>query len=674
MNLFPLLLLAVCASATEPATVTLTRLGGGVKPIVYYNAAGVSRDLSLMAAVGEQSIGVWRLPDGRQVDRIPLPDVTREKDDLLEFRVLDFSPDGRSVLVSQARRLSNWERGEYALLLLSLADKKYKTLYKGRLGCHHIGEPGGMLSGMMDCPRVDTASFSPDGKFIAVRTFGYADSDLAFSAPYRPLLALAVLGVDGRVVKEIKGQIRLIEKGDPIRGIEPKWAPVEAGLTAASFGADGRLLGLAVDDAGCEVVDLLGGKSVTFLDSCSTKNPYPGIENGDRVFSQRDNEPQPNTKTITLTNWDALTGRRWADIVLPNTAHKTWGGARLFSLAGDNPRLEVRDGISGALVAVSSGMPTTLKYDFSVRALTASPDGKTLFVDEGGAFESFRLDFGETPPMEPAVGLAKPAKVDVDVAPTGAVADPNSYAVVIGVEKYRQAGIPAVDYAARDAKTMASYLTGAMGFDPKNVVLLTDERASKTDLEKHLGTWLKNRVGAKSRVFVYYAGHGSPNPTTGAGYLMPYEADPSYLDDTAYPLAKLYASLDALPTKDVTVVLDACFSGQGPRSLIAKGARPLVTAVAQKGPKRASVIAAAASNQISLSDPEAKHGLLTYYLLEGLHGAADANGDGLITPEEAFDYAKPAVERAARLQNQEQTPTASESLKADARPWITLKK
>ena len=273
-------------------------------------------------------------------------------------------------------------------------------------------------------------------------------------------------------------------------------------------------------------------------------------------------------------------------------------------------------------------------------------------------------------PSAPAI-----AKVDVDKLPSGSSAtDPDAFAVVIGVEKYRQSGIPAVDYAARDAKTMHSYLTGAMGFDSKNVVLLTDDRASKTDLEKHIGTWLKNRVGPKSRVFVYYAGHGAPNPTTGAGYLMPYEADPSYLEDTAYPLAKMYASLDALPTKDVTVVLDACFSGQGPRSLIAKGARPLINAAAQKGPERATVIAAAASNQISLSDPDAKHGLLTYHLLEGLHGGADADGDGRITAAEAFAYAKPAVGRAARLQNQEQTPTASANLEATTRPWLTLKK
>jgi hypothetical protein len=189
--------------------------------------------------------------------------------------------------------------------------------------------------------------------------------------------------------------------------------------------------------------------------------------------------------------------------------------------------------------------------------------------------------------------------IDVDSIPRGAAkVDPDAYAIVIGIEKYQQDGIPPVDYAAHDAQTMYSYLTGAMGFDAKNIVLLTDAQATKTSLEKNL-KWLSNRVTAKSRVFVYYAGHGSPNPETGQGYLMPYEADPSYLDETAFPIAKLYASLGKLPTQDVTVVLDACFSGQGGRSLIAKGTRPLVSVVQSKAEPNTVVLAAAGSNQVS---------------------------------------------------------------------------
>jgi uncharacterized caspase-like protein len=156
---------------------------------------------------------------------------------------------------------------------------------------------------------------------------------------------------------------------------------------------------------------------------------------------------------------------------------------------------------------------------------------------------------------------------------------------------------------------------------------------------------------------------------------MPYEADPSYLEETAYPVAQLYAELAKLPTKDVTVILDACFSGQGERSLIAKGTRPMVVLQKTRGPENAAVIAAASGSQISASDHEARHGLLTYHLLAGLHGAADEDKDGRITTSELFSYARPAVERAAKLQNVEQTPTVTgDTGAAGARVWTTLKK
>ncbi len=673
MNLLPLALLAVASFAAEPATLTLTRLGGGVMRS-YYRA--VSRDFSTLAIAGEQGFGVWHLPDGRQIDRIPLPEVRREQDDLLEFRILDISPDGKSVLVSQARRMKNWEHGEFVLYLVNREDKKYKALLKGRMGCHHIGEPNTMLAGMVDCPRVNSAAFSPDGKRVAAWTWGFQDADFAFASGWQPTYGLTVLDLDGKVIKEISARDKIVEKGNSQNGGEDKRVSLPAGLSAGWFSPDGRLLGIAQDDAGCEVKDVMSGKTVSFLDSCIRRTGYLEFMRDGKIKAWRDNEPRPNTKTGTYTYWDAETGRRLVELVVPAGAADAWGGERHFTVGGEPTTLVIRDA-AGAILARSSATPEGMKYGFPSGGFFVSPDGSNMLLTFGDDFGAYRLNLDG--PGAPAVAKADAppaaAKVDVDAVPAASgKADADSYAVVIGVEKYRQAGIPAVDYAARDAKTMSAYLTGAMGFDPKNVVLLTDERASKTDLEKHLGTWLKNRVGPKSRVFVYYAGHGAPNPATGAGYLMPYEADPSYLDDTAYPLSKLYASLDALPTKDVTVVLDACFSGQGPRSLIAKGARPLVASVAQKGPKRAAVIAAASSSQISLSDAEAKHGLLTYYLLEGLHGAADADGDGKITPQEAFDYARPAVERAARLQNQEQTPTATESLKADARPWVTLKK
>ena len=272
---------------------------------------------------------------------------------------------------------------------------------------------------------------------------------------------------------------------------------------------------------------------------------------------------------------------------------------------------------------------------------------------------------------------AAPEPEDVDSPPkTRTPRNPDAYAVLVGIEKYRD--LPGADFAARDARIMQAYLTQAMGFDPKNVVLLQDDRASLTDMATYLGPWLKDRVTAKSRVFVYYAGHGAPDPRTGRAYLIPYDGDPAYADTKAFPLQRLYDALAELPTDDVTVALDACFSGAGGRSVLAKGARPLVSTVAApRVPPNTIVLAAAESDQISTDNPDAQHGMLTYFLLKGLHGAADAGADGRVTTRRLFEYLGPAVEREARNRHVEQVPVLSPPLatlgKRGDRAWLLKK-
>ncbi|MBI4677269.1 MAG: hypothetical protein HY748_06775, partial [Elusimicrobia bacterium] len=140
----------------------------------------------------------------------------------------------------------------------------------------------------------------------------------------------------------------------------------------------------------------------------------------------------------------------------------------------------------------------------------------------------------------------------------------------------------------------------------------------------------------------------------------------------------LYANLAKLPSRDVIVVLDACFSGSGGRSVLAAGARPLVhMAKAPAAGGNMSVITAARSDQISTYYPDARHGMLTYFLLKGLRGGADRDSDREITTAELYDFLAPEVEREARKQHVEQTPTISPEPgrlgERASRVWVRLK-
>jgi uncharacterized caspase-like protein len=221
-------------------------------------------------------------------------------------------------------------------------------------------------------------------------------------------------------------------------------------------------------------------------------------------------------------------------------------------------------------------------------------------------------------------------------------------AVVIGVEKYQD--LPASDFSARDAKLVKDYLT-SLGVRERNIELLLNERATQSSIRKSLESWLPNRVKKDSRVFVYYSGHGAPEPASGEAYLVPHDGDANYLSTTGYPLKMLYEKLGALPVAEIVVVLDACFSGAGGRSVLAKGARPLV--VVAEGPRltpNMAVLAATQGTQISTSSPEKGHGILTYYFLKAIK-------DGKRDLAEIYSVIRPQVEDEAKLLNVSQTPS-----------------
>ncbi len=265
----------------------------------------------------------------------------------------------------------------------------------------------------------------------------------------------------------------------------------------------------------------------------------------------------------------------------------------------------------------------------------------------------------EGAPVTPAPAAAVLPLSDVDHLPAGKrPTKQNAYAVVIGIESYREK-LPKADFADRDARLMGEYLTKVLGYPEENVVVRLNDKATGNDLVKYFDEWLRNNVEAGGSVFIYYSGHGAPNTKTGDAYLVPYDGDPTFVESTGYPVKRLYAALEKLPAKDITVVLDSCFSGAGGRSVIAKGMRPMVISV--ENPLVTSgktvVLSASAGDQVSSTYEEKDHGLLTYFFLKGLQGEGDLNKDGTIEMTELFEYVKPNVQRVARKQyNNEQTP------------------
>jgi hypothetical protein len=259
------------------------------------------------------------------------------------------------------------------------------------------------------------------------------------------------------------------------------------------------------------------------------------------------------------------------------------------------------------------------------------------------------------PRPEPEAAPAAELRSSVDRPRFRRAERPDDYAVVVGVEKYA-GDLPEAQFAERDAQAVRANLI-ALGYPERNIKFLSGVQASKGKLEAYVEEWLPRNVKTDSGVFFYFSGHGAPDPESGRAYLMPFDGDPNFLDKTAYPIKRLYASLGALKARRVVVALDSCFSGRGGRSVLAEGARPLVNMVDADLASGGKILlfAAASSKEITSTLKEEGHGIFTYYFLKGLDGEAK-DAAGVITARSLYDYLKPKVQDAASRQNRDQTP------------------
>ena len=245
------------------------------------------------------------------------------------------------------------------------------------------------------------------------------------------------------------------------------------------------------------------------------------------------------------------------------------------------------------------------------------------------------------------------------------------WAVIIGVGRYDSAGIPFLKYSVPDADTMYEVLTTSAGFKKDHVFLLTDRAERKPTLRNikyALGTLLARSARKDDTVIVYFAGHGAPEVDPRgierdglAKYLIPSDADPDDLYSTALPMDELQTIFGRIEAERVVMFLDACYSGAaGGRTFASKKTRAgsvddlfLERLTRAKG---RAIITASRPAEVSIELPELGHGIFTYFLTEGLRGAADLNRDGIVSLDELYAYVEQQVSRKSRAVGGNQHP------------------
>ena len=234
-----------------------------------------------------------------------------------------------------------------------------------------------------------------------------------------------------------------------------------------------------------------------------------------------------------------------------------------------------------------------------------------------------------------------------------------TWAVIIGIDEYRDPIVKDLEFAVSDAKALKAFLVENFAVD--RFITLYNEDATRDRIIAALSDSLRN-TEFNDRVIVFFAGHGFTETTReGAlGYIVPYEgAWGSYTRNISMELIRETARIPK--AKHIFYIMDACYSGlllasrggtiRKPRADI--DYRRIWNLASQ--PARL-ILTAGKQNQEVLDGGFGTHSIFTSRLLEGLQGAADRNGDYHITATELSEYVREKVSQDARLRHTAQDP------------------
>ena len=220
---------------------------------------------------------------------------------------------------------------------------------------------------------------------------------------------------------------------------------------------------------------------------------------------------------------------------------------------------------------------------------------------------------------------------------------------MVGISDYKDPKIPDLKYADADAQAFYDFITSPVGgnFNKENVMLLKNDQATLKNVKLAITNFLKKAIDTDF-VVIFMACHGEPEPDRPNNlYLLMHDSELDSLSATAYHMENVNADMKRyISAKRVVFFADACHSaGLTEGSVGTRGfSNTINVAVSSLKSTREGwgIVSASRAGEVSMESSQwgGGHGAFTYYLLEGMKGKADAEGNknGIVTLAESFDF------------------------------------
>jgi len=214
-------------------------------------------------------------------------------------------------------------------------------------------------------------------------------------------------------------------------------------------------------------------------------------------------------------------------------------------------------------------------------------------------------------------------------------------ALVVGVSSYQN--IKSLKFADKDATEFAQFLRNSSGWklNESDVLLLTNQEAKQGDILMGL-QWLTESIQPGEEAVFYFSGHGDVE-TVGSsqqGFLLAHDSPKNnYPIGGTIGVNLLDSVFSDFLRRDikVTIIIDACRSGQLAGGM--SGQSHTVEELSKRW-KNSIRILSAQPDQLSYENEKwgGGRGVFSYYLVKGMSGYADMNGDMKIFLSELEQY------------------------------------
>jgi uncharacterized caspase-like protein len=217
-------------------------------------------------------------------------------------------------------------------------------------------------------------------------------------------------------------------------------------------------------------------------------------------------------------------------------------------------------------------------------------------------------------------------------------------ALLISNDQYSDANLTKLAAPLADAEALASVLRDpAIGaFDDVQTVV----NQPSADVRHAIADFFHSKQPT-DLLLLYFSGHGLRDGRD-LLYLATPDSDIKLPRARSVDAAYIAQEMDESRSKRQVLILDCCFSGAFRQGITKSSVgQPVQTEAIFNGDGRVVLAACDATQYAFEGDTLVGQGVrsvFTHYLVEGLTNLnADANGDGLVTVDELYDYLQPRV-------------------------------